>query len=448
MQVEAASGLQDNIGTADALRIAFKKGWLNMDFAVVPCDMVTNLEGAKLAELWMTMQAGFDADLGRRSRKHRSAPAGLGEDGRRGGLIVAYDTAGEGMPKKQDADFFVTAPHANPKSCSNLPEGEIGILLNTGPALAKEQKLIQLRHGLVRRHPDFKMHTTFRDAGIYFFPHWVLKFIERNPRLRSLRDVLPWLAKARWQDRRLAEKLGLVDILTGTDLDGGEDDDISEEATEQYDVGSMSTTRKRRTEPAGDDETPVDIPPILAYMPAASPSMFMRRVDTGSLFLFTSLHLAKSDPTQPSTIKIDPSATIGERAIVTGNDCLVGEKATIGPRANVKRSVIGAGCTVGAGARLIGCVLMEGAVVEENVKLEGCTIGRNARVGAKCVLKDCEVADEFFVEKGIEAKAERFVAFAGLEAASDEDEEDYDDDEDDDEEAVSDGSDDESEEDE
>jgi len=210
----------------------------------------------------------------------------------------------------------------------------------------------------------------------------------------SLREnVLPWLAKSRWQNRRLAEKLGLMDILTGSEASAGGDNG-SEAAGEEYDVGSMSTMRLRRA-----DDAPVEIPPMLAYLPNA-PSMFMRRVDTTHLYLYTSLHLAKSDPSQPSTqIKIDPGSTIGEKAIITGVDCLVADKVTVGAKAIVKKSVLGYGVTIGRGARLIGCMLMDGAVVEENAKLEGCTVGRKAVIGSKSVLKDCEVAENYYVEK-------------------------------------------------
>jgi len=392
VNAEACSSLNDNLGTADVIRIAHKKGWLNSDFAVIPCDLVTTLDGSKLAELWMTMQAGFDADLGRRSRKYRSA--GDGEDGRRGGMVVCYETMGEGAIKGQETDFLITAPVGNPSACSGLPDGDVGILLTSAPSHAlKDISELPLRHGMIKKHPSLTLHSTLRDSGIYFLPHWILKFLDRNPRLNSLReDVLPWLAKARWQNKRLAEKLGLLEILSA----GGDTDDTEDPPQEEYDVGSMSTTRKRRP------ETPADttVPPITTYFPSPSAPLFMRRVDTVHLYHFTCLALAKSDPSQPSVIKIDPSCTLGEKAIVTGMDCLVADRVSIGAKAVVKKSVLGSGCVVGKGARLMGCVLMDGAMVGENVKLEGCTIGRKATVGKKCVLKDCEIEDMFEVEDG------------------------------------------------
>ncbi|KAI5821151.1 hypothetical protein BZA77DRAFT_238887 [Pyronema omphalodes] len=428
IQAESCSSFKDNIGTADVLRVAHQKGWITSDFVVVPCDLVTNLNGTVLAKLWMTEQAAFDGDLGRRARKRG---AGDGKDGRRGGLMVAYNTKGEGEVKGQETDFLVT---------SSPRDDETGTLLDLYPnEKIKELVEFPISYKMVEKCPDLTIFDTYRDAGIYFLPHWVLKFIARNPRMSSLhKHILPYLARSRWESRKLAAKLGLTEILTGAD-DNLEDDESEENPSEEHDVGSMSTMRKRRSSNPAKDEL-VEIPPITTYMPTKAPSMFMRRVDTTQSYLFTSLYLAKSDPKeQSSTIKIDPSATIGEKANVTGIDCLVAEKVTIGAKAIVKKSVIGAGCTIGNGVRLMGCVLMDGAKVGDNAKLEGCVIGREAVVGAKCALKDCEVAEGFDVDADTEARGEKFVPFDAMGGVSDEDDEDddeeeYSEEEDDDEE--------------
>ncbi|TGZ84378.1 hypothetical protein EX30DRAFT_354045 [Ascodesmis nigricans] len=419
VQCHAASSMDDNLSSADVVRIAFQKGWITQDVCVLPCDLVTNLEGSRLAELWMATQAGFDGDLGRVSRKYASA--GDGEDGRRGGLTVWYQTMGEGAVKGQETDFVAATPLLSPPAIgTGLPDGDIGTLLTTAPSTSlKGLNEIPIRHSMLAQFPDTKIYATFRDAGIYFLPFWALKFLERNPMLSSLReDVLPWIAKARWQSPKLARKLGITDILAGTEPAGpNTENDSNDVPYQRYDIGSLSSTRSRRS------KNP-PIPSIIAYLPSA-PSVFMRRVDTVHLYLFTSLHLAKSDPTAPSALKIDPSANIGERTNITALDCLVAEKASIGDRAVIKKTVIGAGCSIGRGVRLTGCLLMDGASVAENSKLEGCIIGRKANIGAKVSLKDCEVADSFFVDDGTEAKNERFLH--AMEQATDDEEGESDD---------------------
>ncbi|KAL7269445.1 Translation initiation factor eIF-2B subunit gamma [Rhizina undulata] len=448
LQVEAPSSLNENLGTADVLRIAYRKGWIKGDFVVLPCDLVTNLDAQKIAELWIVEQAGFDADMGRRGR--RSRRAGEDDGGRRGGVGVWYETKGEGAVKGQETDFLALAPqpYAPSREKLQLP-GKLATLCTTIPTQALKSLTttseLPLRRSLLKKHPNLQILTTHRDSGIYFLPYWILKFIDKNPRMASLReDILPWWAKSCWQNRRLAEKLGLVEIMRGSTEDEESEDGV---VGERYDVGSMSSTRtakvgqshapiafaSRVKAAAGKEieEEELEIPVVTAYLPTyqtfTTPQTFIRRVDTVHLYLFTSIYLAKSDPTQPSTlVKIDPSASIDPKAHVTGIDCLVAEKVTVAEKAVVKRSVLGAGVSIGKGARLMGCVLMEGAVVGEGVKLEGCTIGRKAIIGNKAVLKDCEVAEGYSVEEGAEAKSERFVAFTGLDAGTDESGMEYD----------------------
>lgn len=305
------------------------------------------------------------------------------------------------------------------------------LLFNLPGQDPKSDSPIPLRRSLLRKHTNLQLLSTRRDSGIYFFPFWVLKFIDRNPGINSIReDLLPWWCKCRWQNKRLAERLGIIDILTGS---GGTAVD------NRCDVGDMSTTRRRDfkkwtiedeyeeppqysaerleeiaklkrgivvfpirvPEPKSDTSsviappTEVTIPAITAYFPTIS-SAFIRRVDTIQLYLFTSLYLAS--PSVPSSHKIHPSASIDPKAIVSRMDCLIAAKVTIAEKAIVKRCVLGYGVTIAKGAKLLGCVLMDGASVAEGVTLEGCVVGRHAVVGVGAKLKDCQVAEGFFVE--------------------------------------------------
>ncbi|RPA89868.1 hypothetical protein L873DRAFT_1671570 [Choiromyces venosus 120613-1] len=437
IRVESPSSLNDNLGTADIIRIAHKKGWIHGDFAVLPCDLITTMDSQEVMEMWMVEQAGFDSDMGRRPRL--SKKAGDADGGRRGGLGIWYETRGEGATKGMETEFIAVVPHPteNQSTSKYRSKGTVSSLLFNMPThILKGDDVsseFPIRRSLLDKHPKLQLYTTRRDSGIYFFPYWVLKFIEENPKMASLReDVVPWLAKCCWQNRRLADKLGLLDILVGSE----EEDDLEEiDVGERYDVGSMSTNRARKLEKPRNEPTvelgsettraikarmlakaEVPIPEITAYLPNQSKS-FIRRVDTTHLYLFTCLHLAKSDPQAASTqVKIDPSASIDPKAIVSSFDCLIADKVSIGEKANIKRSVLGSGVSIGRGVRLIGCVLMDGASVAEGAKLEGCTVGRKAIVGVKASLKDCEIAENYVVDEGTEAKNERFVLFTGLDA--------------------------------
>lgn len=323
-----------------------------------------------------------------------------------------------------------------PKALTTLgfpPEssGSLNTLLLNLPAQdPKSDSGVPLRRSLFKKHPNFQLFSTRRDSGIYFFPFWVLKFIDRNPKINSIReDLLPWWSKCYWQNKKLAERLGIIDILTGNEATAIDN---------RYDVSDMSTTRRRDVKKwtiEDDHEEPqysaerleeiakakrgivvfpiripepksgvtsaivppadVTIPSITAYLPTVS-TAFIRRVDTIQLYLFTSLHIASSSIS--SGHKIHPSASIDPKAFVNRMDCLIAAKVTVAEKAVIKRCVLGYGVIIGGDVKLLGCVLMDGASVAEGANLEGCVVGRHAVIGVGANLKNCQVAEGYFVE--------------------------------------------------
>ncbi|KAL7267943.1 Translation initiation factor eIF-2B subunit gamma [Rhizina undulata] len=454
--VKSPSSLEENLGTADVLRVAYRKAWITGDFVVLPCDFITNLDPQKVVELWMVEQAGFDADMGWRGMLSKTVAEEDG--GRRGGLGVWYETKIEGAVKDKETDLLALAlrPNAPWGGKLQLP-GKLATLLITVSAQARASPTTSelLRRSLLRKHPNLTLLSTCCDAGIYFLPYWALEFIEKNPKMTSLRDdVIPWWSKFCWQNRRLAEKLGLAEIMKGSaEYERNNGDGV---VGMRYDVGSMSSTRTAKAEK--DKETTIyasrvvrsvagggekekaekygkkerdelEIPTVTAYLPTQQ--AFVRRVDTVQLYLYISLHLAKLDSAQPNNlIKVDPTATIHPSAVATKIDCLIAEHVTISAKAVVKKSVLGPGFIVRKGARLIRCVLMEGWVVGEGVRLEGCVIGKRAVVQGKVELKDCEVAHGFTVEEKVKEANECFVAFTGYDSPTDDGEIDTDPEED------------------
>lgn len=119
IRVESPSSLDECLGTADVIRIAHRKGWINGDFAVLPCDLVTTIDAQEVVEMWMVEQAGFDSDLGRRPRM--SEKVGDADDGRRGGLGIWYETRGEGAYKGMGKAFQQLLPCSQGDLIAEIP---------------------------------------------------------------------------------------------------------------------------------------------------------------------------------------------------------------------------------------------------------------------------------------------------------------------------------------
>ena len=476
----APPDLTQTTGTGELLRFPGVQNAIETDFIVLPCDLVSELEGSRLYQQWMTLNP-----LSTSSQPTK----------RKGGLGMFYPTYGlEGISNKKDeTDFIATIPLTDP--VVPPPQGslreDIEHLVMAMPTdtlndkLDEDKGIFKLRQQLTRKYGRVKLKTKHRDAHVYIFPKWVKDFVARNERFDSIsEDVLGWWAKAQWQPG-LAERLEMDSVLEEED-DGKSRVDGSPTDDENVDAAALSSTKVSLVEERPsitafasrlgtsrpEVKKPVAVPPLLAYVQPAlvtptkiseSTSLrpFIRRVDTTAALLNVSLYLAKqTSPSNPLSHehRVHPTATVGPQTRVAQEDSLVAENVTIGSRANIKETVVGAGCEIGNNVRLTRCLLMEGAVVGDGVTMSGCVIGRRARVEGmkpaepaesietgegekkkrkgkdagdddeRTKLTDCEVAPNFVVEVGTEAKGEKMMAFDTDESIEDLDEEEETDD--------------------
>ncbi|KAK7535323.1 eukaryotic translation initiation factor-like protein subunit eIF2B-gamma [Phyllosticta citribraziliensis] len=473
----APEDLTQTTGTGEIFRLKEVQDVITGDFVVLPCDLVCELNGQRLVESWMIEEGGLGGATGGKEN-NRPLPLSIGgeKSGRRGGLGVWFQTKGEDAVKGEETDFIATTPLAKsvvpPNTGSLRPD-----LANLVYAIPKdvlndivdESKGLPIRHSLLVKHGRVKMMTTTRDAFVYFFPYWVLDMIKKNERFDSVSDALGWWAKAGWQ-HGLGEKLGLREIFHPPPAASLEESVVAGSGaaagvlTEEVDIASLSSTSKtpHHADPSNPESTdssgtlplasrvqnasgptvevtaitdrkePLHVPRILAYVQPKTPSApLIRRVDTAALLLTTSLRLAKLPALDEVDIrsaaspfahaaKIAHPDRIPLKCRVEADNSLLADNVSVGEKANIKESVIGAGCRVGSGARLQRCLLMDGAEVGDNAQLSDCILGRRCRVEGgpargdeRTVLKGCEVQDGFVVEWGREWKDEKFKRFSG-----------------------------------
>lgn len=475
--VIAPDELTQTTGTGELLRLPEVQKAITSDFILLPCDLISELDGSSILQQWMTLNSLSTS----------------GKKVRKGGLSVFYATQGlEGIStKKDETDFLATVPL--PKPAVPPPQGSLrsGIeqVVTCMPTDTLNDKLeedkghFRVRQSLLNRHGRVKMRMKHRDAHVYVFPQWIKEFAAKNERFDSIsEDVLGWWAKAGWQDG-LTEKLGLDEVLrdekaVDEDANGGHADD------DEVDPSSLSSTKAARPvhqsavtpsfasrvgNSVPSPRQPITLPPLLAYVQPAPSSAaaepLIRRVDTSAQLASISLYLARQALDHPLSHehKIHPTAAIGQQSRISQEDSLVGDNVTMGIRCNVKETIIGANCEIGNNVRLTKCVLMDGVHVGDGVQLTGCIVGRRARIegmkpaveaapsqgdageaadGAAAAkpkkkrggaeddeertkLTDCEVAPNFVVEAGTESKGEKLMAFDtegdvdGLEDADD-----------------------------
>lgn len=425
------------------------------DFVILPCDLVSELEGSKLVQQWMTLNP---LSISAKAEKAK------------GGMGLFYPTQGlEGISHKKDETDFI-ASVALPKAPVAAPQGSLrqdveelvlSMPTDTLKDLLEEDKesSLKIRQSLIAKHSRVKIKTKHRDSHVYIFPKWVKELAAQNDRFDSIsEDVLGWWAKAGWQDG-LGDKLGLDEVLGEGDAQSPGEDGMAENEQE-IDVSTLSSTTTSRPPTSTSTDTPsfasrvkasprpskspTKPPPLLAYIqPSLPPTVtapsashpFVRRVDTTAALLNSSLYLAKQTPEHALAHehKIHPTASVGQQSRISQEDSLVGENAKLGMRVNIKETIVGPNCEIGSNSRLTRCLLMDSVVVGEGVQLTGCIIGRRAKIeGMKPApseekkaegkkkggdedertrLTECEVAPGFVVESGTQSKGEKLMGF-------------------------------------
>ena len=410
-KILAPSSLTQTSGTAEILRIPEVRNAITTDFLVLPCDLVCEIPGQKFLDAWMTHQAGLGGSLS------------FGGD-RRGGLGVWYFAKGEGSSKQDETDFVITTPWQDPVPAQSDQSPNQGLqrVLNSATKdtlseIVEEKDGLPLRTRLLETYGRVKLLTHYRDAHAYFLPHWVLELINHNEFMDTIsEDVVGWWARTAWQPE-LAKKMNLDQILQPP----------ASEADEVIDIAAISSTGRSETSTGGEKSSLLTVPPILGYFqdPEAQVAL-IRRVDTASLLLSTSLRLAKlATQEDAGHSEVSPFAHasriaspegIAQRTTVNRSDCLLADNVKVESQCNIKETVLGANCEIKSGCRISRCVLMDGTVVGERCELTGCVVGCNVRVGRETSLVDCEIQDGNTVQDGTEAKGEKFMVFEGLEA--------------------------------
>ncbi|KAK5715624.1 Translation initiation factor eIF-2B subunit gamma [Elasticomyces elasticus] len=455
-EVLSPGGLEQTSGTAELLALPDVQGVVTRDFVVLPCDLVSELDGSKVLQQWLTLNP--------------SSSSNSKQSKRRGGMAVYYPTHGrEGISSESkkvvdETDFLATVPIEAPavpppagSLRSNIEEVVLTMPTDTlNDTLEENNGFLPIRQRLLNKHSNVKMRTKCRDAHVYFFPHWVKEFIGHSAngeRFESLsEDVLGAWAQAGWRPSLVA-KLGLDEVLgerRGADEDSGKaegtqatfDDDAAdglmmtqakfeedngEDGEEEVDVMALSSTKvsvpvrvrqereekgfasrvqvpataetepqtktKSASKPVPKPKSHVHIPPLLAYIQPPLPSLpLIRRVDTAPQLASISLYLAKL----PATSSAEPNVVYNPLA----HEHKVHPTATIGPQTRVSEgdSLVAENVTIGSRTNIKESVIGANCEIGGMVKLTKCVLMEGVVVGDGVTLTNCIVGKRARIE--------------------------------------------------
>ncbi|KAF4760312.1 hypothetical protein HAV15_008251 [Penicillium sp. str.  len=391
-KVLAPQDLQVTMATAQLLRLPEVQSCIESDFLLLPCDLVCELQGTYLLQMWMASQ---DQTVMAEEERHR-----------RGGLCVYYHAAN--AMKDEVSDLIAVEPLRQTKISARSSHRPAKLLMSIGMDTVKRNlecdKGFLLRHSFAKRKStQAKMLTGYRDAHLYIFPYWVKDLARRQERLVSIsEDLIGLWAKSTWQ-RGLHKKLGMDTCLSQQKENLGE-----------HDYRELSTITHQRAQ-----NDILEVPPLLAYLHTGSMPL-VSRVDNPALLLSTSLRLAKLE----SIEEVDHAATqspfahdrkiaspefVASNCFISMIDCLLGSNVIVERHSVIKESCIGPNSKVCSGARITRCVILDNVVIGERCVLTECIVGSGSCIGNESVFSDCEIHEGYVVPEQTEAKNEKFM---------------------------------------
>ncbi|KAG2226768.1 hypothetical protein INT45_005733 [Circinella minor] len=346
--------VDEDFGSADALRSIKDK--IERDFIVVPCDLITDLNPREILDIHRvenpTMTALFyESNLSDSGKDDGLAPY-VGIDPVQSSLVYK-------VRRFEDEDF-------------------------------------SMRMSLLNKFPRVRVHTNLNDAHLYIFKRWVIDLVADKENISSIsEDLIPMLVKCQYQ-KKMVERENVKSYSSAQKSLFSTALSLSTTASDDIDDDQFSPDPTRST-----FKSPVT---TRAYIYRGG---FCGRANTIAGYSELNRHETK----QGASITRVPSSTEVAPKTQVGNDSIIGEHTKIDERSSVKKSCVGAHCVIGKNVKIANSVIMDYVVIADNAKVDGCVICNNAKVLEKAVLKDCDVAGEYVVEKDSQVKGEKLVAF-------------------------------------
>lgn len=279
-------------------------------------------------------------------------------------------------------------------------------------AAADVEESLSVPKRLLRRHPNFTLHTHLRDCRLYVFSQWVLFFLQSRPSIMSISsELLPCLVagqyKAKYAEWRHygknAQQLAALrmshasrkensSVLYGSAASppmkqgaggaGGADGmaqpllDRSFSAMQLTSSSSLTNMSEvASVSPAGALPNAADTQESFRLFVYTCPSnTFAARGNTLANYKALNHELALDREYAympwPAVGADNQAAAVGRQhspaAVAVNNYSVVGTGVTFaGEGTTIKRSCVARNCTIGSRVKMQGCVVLEGVTIEE-----------------------------------------------------------------------------------
>lgn len=333
----AASAAEEDQGTLQSLRQIVTK--IKKDVLIVGCDLVTDFDFTRLANLHRVRNATMTVLLAPASQSLRESPV----PGTRGKPKLERDLVGI------------------------EPGTQRLVLFN---AEADFEETVSVRRKVLKEHPVVDVRSDLVDAHVYLLNRWLLPYLLKDASITTIKgELVPLLT--RYQFKNAPPKQSSGDVVDGeqTETDifryapQSGSDLFGLDLGDEFSLGDTGTLKN----------------PIRCYAYVAEGS-FLVRTNTVAGYME-----ANRQAYQLSK-EIFPHVTPGRF------DNIVAEKVEFGEKSSVRHCVLGQNCRIGTQAKVSDSVLLDGVTVGDGASIQGCVVCGAQEIGAGAVLKNCVVA--------------------------------------------------------
>ncbi|CAN8030536.1 unnamed protein product [Ixodes persulcatus] len=332
---------EDDLGTLQSLRQLIGLGKIKKDLFVVSCDLVTDFDFTRAANLHRTYDAALTVLLAPMSDSLKESPV----PGTRGKAKFEKDVVG-----------------LEPKTNRLL-------LFNSE---ADFEEVVSVRRSLLRNHPVIEVRSDLIDAHAYFISKWLMPFLFKNEGMTTIKgELVPLLARVQFKPdpRKKTVDIPETDVYRRVYVPTPESEGIL--------VGDEHFTCE-----IGDGQDPIRCYGLVAD------GAFLVRANTVAGFMEANRQAYQLDR---DTFPHIPSGRF---------DNVLSDKVDFGEKASVRHCVVGQHCRVGAQAKVQDSVLLDGVVVGDGASVQGCVLCGSLEVGAGSTLKNCVVAHKKNLAEG------------------------------------------------
>lgn len=293
---------------------------------------------------------------------------------------------------EQHADIPVPGPKTKPRSEKDfigLDEKGQRVLFMMSEADLEDESFT-LKRSILKKHPFLNIRSNLTDCHLYMIKKWVVDFVADKLFSSIKGELIPHIINSQFKSEDSPETLN----ESGPNTEEEKEKDI-------YDYLPKNDTNEKIQElstwidHSGDMADCYHGDQIRCYAYIVDDSTCVR-TNTIATYTETNRQIPKywiKEFTKTGQSNIHSTVTVKGKSQI-GNDCLVGQGATIGDKVSVKRSIIGKHCTIGDKVKITNSVILDHVTVGEGCNIQGSVVSANVHINEKCELKDCIVGTE------------------------------------------------------